>query len=176
MDIKKGVIALLFISIVGISGNLSWRILSGPTTLQMSSSPQLILVDDSAGQNARDEQRIRDILLLNEKIYASNIEFGGYAFVADDWQNISVDENPLVLELKNNGYLDKALQDPVPGNYYSYRSDGYTYELRAVLENASSGMCEISEGLCLYTIKREMVPPPAEDNSLEGTGYDGGVF
>lgn len=177
MDIKEGVIAVLIISIIGISGSLSWKIFSGPTTLRISSSPSLsIAVDYNAEQNARDDQRIKDILLLNEKIFASNTKLGGYAFVAGDWQNISVEDNPLVLELENNGYLDKALQDPLPGNYYSYRSDGFTYELRAVLENRDSGKCEVLEGQCFYTVKREMAPPPVEDNSLEGTGYDAGLF
>lgn len=174
MDIKKGIVAVLIILISVISGVLSWRIFSGPPNLRISSSPLLsIAVEDNSEQDARDDQRIKDLLSLSEKIYASNIKLGGYAFAAGEWQNISVEENPLVLELKNNGFLDAALNDPMPDKYYSYRSDGYTYELRAVLENRNSGKCEISGGLCLYTIEKEMAPMPAEDNSLEGTEYEG---
>ncbi|MFA6097480.1 MAG: hypothetical protein WC788_07685 [Candidatus Paceibacterota bacterium] len=177
MDIKKGVIAVLIISIISISGNLSWRIFSGPTTLRLSSSsPLLLIIDDSLEQNARDDQRVRDILLLSEKIFASNTKLGGYAFVASEWQNISVEENPLVLELENNGYIEMALKDPQPDKYYSYRSDGYTYELRAVLENKNSGKCEVLEDQCFYTVKKEMISPPVEDNSLDSTEYDGGLF
>jgi hypothetical protein len=171
MDTKKILIAILVILTFLLVGVLALKSFYGtapvPTTSPLSS-----LSDSVAEQNARDDQRINDISLLNEKIFASNTRFGGFAFVAGEWENISSEEHPLVLELINNGFMEKPLKDPLPGKYYSYRSDGYTYELRAILENRNSGKCEVLEDQCFYIVKKEMVPAFTEDASSEGFGYE----
>ena len=48
---------------------------------------------------------------------------------------------------------EESLKDPKdPEFYYTYRSNGYFYELSARLENLGDKECKIINNLCIYTI------------------------
>jgi hypothetical protein len=167
MDNKKSIAAVLVILIFVLVGVLALKSFYEPASQPgLFNSSATSLVNSVAEQDIRDEQRIKDIAYLSKQIEAyTNTELGGLIFVAVEEQNISDENSPIFLTLKNYGYLDKVLQDPQADKYhYSYRTEGSAYELRAVLENKNSGKCEIKGGLCLYLVKKEIVPLSVEGN------------
>jgi hypothetical protein len=168
MDNKKSIVAVLVILIFVLVGVLALKSFYEPVSnpsLLFSPSPSL--ADSVAEQNARDEQRIKDIAYLSEQIESyNNNNLGGLIFVASEWQKISDGNSPIFNELKNYGYMEKPLNDPLGDKYYyGYRAAQSSYELSVFLENKNNSKCEMLEDQCFYIVKKEMAPRPT--NSFE---------
>jgi hypothetical protein len=171
MDNKKSVVAVLVILTFLLVGVLALKSFVGSKPA-VNNSPSNFPVQDIvlSPEDTRDEQRIKDLIILSEKIDINNADRGNYAFVANDWQNISDEESGIFRELQETGNLENPLKDPSQDKYYSYWSDGNAYELRATLENKNSGKCEMSGELCIYKIRKEL--KIAADEDYTGYEYD----
>ncbi len=158
MDIKKIAVIISAILIFSVGGYFIWKSFSGSGS-SSAPFPSPTPGGSISPEDARDDQRIKDILYLSGIIDIYNLDHDGHVFIAKEGQKISDEGSAVFRELKDSGYLDKALKDPVPDKYYyGYYSDGHTYELTAVLENKSSGKCEIFGDLCVYKISKKDIP------------------
>jgi len=151
MDTKKTAIIILIILILIIGGYFIWNNYFSLSSDVPATTPE----NQISQEDARDNQRMRDLLYLSEMIDIYAEVHNGQPMVASDWEKISDEESNVFKMLKADNYLEKPLKDPSPDKYYGYRSDGSVYELSAALENKASGKCEISGDLCLYKIQKE---------------------
>jgi len=174
MDNKKIIMAVLVILVFILAGVLAWKsffgLAPGGVSSALVSPVQNIVLSP---EDTRDEQRIKDLLILSEKIDINNTDRGNYAFIANEWQNISDEKSGIFRELQDTGNLENPLKDPSPDKYYSYWSDGNAYELRAILENKNSDKCELSGELCIYKIRKDLKRAVSEDYT---TGEFDGVY
>ncbi len=165
MDIKRIFIIISFVLFFAVGGYFIWKSFSG-SAVAPGFFPSPVPADNISPEDARDDQRISDILYLSEIIDNYNFDHKGNIFITDKGQKISDEGSAIFRELKDNGYLSKALKDPLPDKYYyGYYSDAYMYALTAVLENKNSGKCEIIGDLCIYKVTKEADPFLSENYS-----------
>lgn len=98
-----------------------------------------------------DQQRKTDL----QKIAAALEQYfkaNGVYPVASSVENASSAESALQLKLIPS-YIDAIPGDPATGKYYGYTSDGYTYELSAVLDSSSDPEGVNSGSKTMYLVK-----------------------
>ncbi len=148
IDIKKVAIAVFIVLIlsVGISLVQKKYFVPNPTT-SPSPTPTINI------EEKRDNQRKEDILNISKALDAYVASNNGiFPNTNDIVEKISDENSSAYQTLKNKNFLSKPYKDPLPNNFYGYKSNGYYYELTAVMESKNNKECVMNGKLCIYTI------------------------
>ncbi len=153
MNIKKSIILVLIISAFGAAG---CTIVKNKTEEppKVSPTPTPEAEKKISPEDDRDNQRINDIMNISaalESYASSNVKTEGPYPETKGVEKISDESSAVFKQLNQDGYLKQILKDPLPDKYYyGYSSDGFAYELTAVLENKASGLCIMAGNYCIY--------------------------
>lgn len=124
----------------------------------MESFVQTLLMGTLTGggleKETRDLQRKNDLLTIKASLESYFQDNGSYP-LAETAQKTS-DQNSILHQALILDYIAELPSDPLePDYYYSYTSDGLSYELSAVLENFDDPDCQKIADKCLYILTND---------------------
>ena len=124
-----------------ISPQISPVVTSSPST---SSSPAVTV-------NVNDETRKKDLANLKNALEKYFTDKAGYPLAITKIK--TSDQNNVLIQALVPNYLSQIPDDPLaPKYYYSYKSDGQSFELTCVLEDKSDNAGKITGDYNVYTV------------------------
>lgn len=107
----------------------------------------------------RDDQRVKDIETIARALdayAAKNPKAEGPYPKSNGLEKIDGPYSSTASVLRESGYWKEQVKDPLsPKSFYGYKSDGYSYELTAVLENKNDKRCTVEGSLCIHRVKND---------------------
>lgn len=154
----KTILLLVLLVALGIGGYFAYTMMfKASTNTEVPTTTDVTTTEESpatAVTKSNDETRKENLAKIQVALKSYFSATGKYP-LATELVKLNTPDNILEKELVGAGYITAVPTDPDTSKYYAYKSDGSTFSLTAVLDNAQDPEAKVSGALALYEITQD---------------------